>query len=235
MSTYAKDHKGGPGGFTLVELLVVIAIIGILIALLLPAVQAARESARKVTCTNHEKQIALALLNYHGSHRTFPPGIIAGWGHSWGANILPQLEQKALAETIIWSETGNWYGTDPISIALQNLSRAKVPMLRCPSQPGAESVDYIISDRYRTNYLGNSGSNATTDDYAPSSMIDMTRSNGVLLASHCNNAWKSIRIGDISDGTSNTFLIGEAVYAATSREGCDFCHRFSLYHPAFDT
>jgi prepilin-type N-terminal cleavage/methylation domain-containing protein len=93
-------------GFTLVELLVVIAIIGILVALLLPAVQAAREAARRVQCTNHQKQIALALRLYHDIHKTFPWGQLVygnpagGWGWSWTAHILPQMEQASAAAAL---------------------------------------------------------------------------------------------------------------------------------------
>ncbi len=229
--------SGRRGGFTLVELLVVIAIIGILIALLLPAVQAAREAARRSRCKNNQKQIALALINYHDTCRSYPPGIVAGWGHSWGANILHQLEQAPLADTIQWGEEGNWYDTDPVSLALQNLARARIPGFRCPSQPGPDSADWVITDRFRTNYLGNAGSDVTIDDFAspPGSQIDMTDSNGVLLANRCNNPWRTISLRDITDGTSNTFLIGETIYASSVSEGCDFCHRFYLYHPAFDT
>src|SRR3954449_12171326 len=92
-------------GFTLVELLVVIAIIGVLVALLLPAVQAARESARRMQCQNNLKQVGLALLNYESSHKFFPSGYLSdidangndtgpGWG--WAALIIPQMEESGL-------------------------------------------------------------------------------------------------------------------------------------------
>ena len=222
-------------GFTLIELLVVIAIIAILIALLLPAVQQAREAARRTQCKNHLKQIGLAFHNYHDTCNTFPPGMIGGWGHDWGTYILGHLEQGALANTVPWSEEGNWYDTDPASLALQNLARAQIPVFRCPSQPGPDTEDWTITGRFRSNYMGNSGSDAATDNYAGSTVIDMTRSNGVLLASKCWTGWRTIRMRDITDGTSNTFLAGEAVYASTVAEGCDRCHRFVLYHPEFDT
>src|SRR5438309_4389032 len=100
-------------GFTLIELLVVIAIIAVLIALLLPAVQQAREAARRSQCKNSLKQIGLALENYHGVFNKFAPGYIStfdasgndlgpGWG--WGAMVLPQLEQTSLQGTINFSQ-----------------------------------------------------------------------------------------------------------------------------------
>ncbi len=95
-------HSTKPTGFTLVELLVVIAVIAILISLLLPAVQSAREAARRTQCRNNLKQIGVALHNYHDVLRLFPPGYVAGsadststspgWG--WGAMLLPYLEQS---------------------------------------------------------------------------------------------------------------------------------------------
>src|SRR5690606_11059380 len=107
-----RAGKTKPQGFTLIELLVVIAIIAVLVALLLPAVQQAREAARRTQCRNHLKQLVLALHNYHDVHSAFPPGYIDafdsngdirqfddfGCGWSWAANLLPQLEQAPLFE-----------------------------------------------------------------------------------------------------------------------------------------
>ncbi len=105
-------RQGSPArrrGFTLIELLVVISIVGLLIALLLPAVQAARESSRRAQCVNNLKQIGLALHDYHGSHQTFPPGYVSGFddqgndtgpGWGWAAMLLPRFEQTPLFNSI---------------------------------------------------------------------------------------------------------------------------------------
>ena len=102
-------------GFTLIELLVVIAIIAILIALLLPAVQQAREAARRSTCKNNLKQLALALHNYHDTHRSFPVGLMRpdsnpastqGHGVGWSAMILPFMHQAPLYNSINWNAFG---------------------------------------------------------------------------------------------------------------------------------
>jgi prepilin-type N-terminal cleavage/methylation domain-containing protein len=137
MSSSFRNQRG----FTLVELLVVIAIIGILVGLLLPAVQAAREAARRMQCSNNLKQLALSAHNYESSHRVFPTGYIrtsggAGWG--WGALMLPFMEQTALSsqlqvtranlDTVLASPPSN----------MRALMQTPLPTFLCPSDTGAQ-------------------------------------------------------------------------------------------------
>src|SRR5687767_11590168 len=125
---YRTSKRVRKRGFTLVELLVVIAIIGILVALLLPAVQAAREAARRMQCGNNEKQIGLALHNYHDSYRSFPPGTVHVNKLGWGTLILPFLEQAPLLEQIKLNipyqpgaQEWNFGGNRPTATLIRNL------------------------------------------------------------------------------------------------------------------
>jgi prepilin-type N-terminal cleavage/methylation domain-containing protein/prepilin-type processing-associated H-X9-DG protein len=188
------------GGFTLVELLVVIAIIGILIALLLPAVQAAREAARRSQCVNNAKQLGLAVHEYHDSFKVFPPGSIrwpewAGntWETShinWVARVLPYIEQQNIYDQIEFSDTRPWQ-SDPSKPGYL-LRRIEIASVRCPSDPGNK---YGSTSAAPTNYVGCYGRSESC-----SGGHDYDR--GIFQ----ENA--EYTMGNIKDGTSNTMMVG---------------------------
>jgi len=209
-----KPHPKFHLGFTLVELLVVIAIIGVLVALLLPAVQAAREAARRMQCTNNLKQVGLALHNYQGSHGRFPSGSISdatacnltggttdGGRNPWSVAILPQLEQQTRYD--LFDIEGTWAARHNEQQTADNwIQQFEVPgpaFYKCPSNP------YGTSDDVRTDYFASQGGGST-----PTCMSGGgTRSvftNGIFF----NNS--EIRFSDIQDGTSHVFLVGESRY-----------------------
>lgn len=154
-------------GFTLVELLVVIAIIGILVALLLPAVQAAREAARRMSCGNNLKQLGLSLHNYHDTYKSFPPGgtSVGGpglgqWGFSWFVFVLPFVEQQNMADQVYvggnhpgWAHSGQTGG----SINGQRFNNVEVPVFFCPSSPLEHMGNVGSYIHMRPHYVGISG------------------------------------------------------------------------------
>lgn len=151
----AGSHRKGTGhrrvtlGFTLVELLVVIAIIGILVGLLLPAVQSAREAARRMECSNNLKQIGIAIHNYHDTHRRLPPGRWGGiGGRVWGPHslLLPFIEQNNVYNRI---DFGSLWSSDSNAEARQTV----VPGYLCPSDP----QQLLPTGWAGTNYHGNEG------------------------------------------------------------------------------
>jgi prepilin-type N-terminal cleavage/methylation domain-containing protein len=204
-------------GFTLIELLVVIAIIGILAGLLLPAVQQAREAARRMTCANNLKQMSLAMLNYESTYKFLPPG----WnthGTLWTAAILPQIEQADTYNGLIFAEnTGNWTTvTSPNYRACQRI----IPMYRCPSGINLEPRLFnAIDNRVPCSYKANAGNEVTVDNENQRT-ISNTKSfehpdlNGPFYG--CSKT----RLSEISDGLSRTVLIGEArTNPAFSKDG----------------
>jgi prepilin-type N-terminal cleavage/methylation domain-containing protein/prepilin-type processing-associated H-X9-DG protein len=190
-------------GFTLIELLVVIAIIAILVALLLPAVQQARESARRTECRDHLKQIGLALHNYHESHRTLPPGYLYrvdastspvsnGAGFGWGAMVLPYLDQAPLYGTFDWNV--------PLHDTRNLAARERhLRVFLCPSDtvsPGGFVPMGPTPERYAMcSYVGSFG--------PPD--LDATQEQRDGLFSRNSRT----RFADVTDGLSNTLMCGE--------------------------
>jgi prepilin-type N-terminal cleavage/methylation domain-containing protein len=163
-------------GFTLVELLVVIAIIGILIALLLPAVQAAREAARRSQCTNNLKQLGIAAQNYVDTHRVFPP---AGLNYGWSSTdvgqpintvlnvsgfvlMLPFLEQQAIYQRYNLNGSAGWFiqgssssgvlAADPVACGNATLMAMQPPVFYCPSDDGSHAMPYNMSSGWSARY-----------------------------------------------------------------------------------
>jgi len=192
-------------GFTLIELLVVIAIIAILVALLLPAVQQAREAARRSTCKNNLKQLALGLHNYHDTHGVLP----FGWdqrGTGWSAMILPMIEQENIYNELVFQESGdgNWSSGSGNTRAVETY----LSVFFCPSAPLKKHYDDEgIDKRVPSSYLGNSGSESSSDD--ETTKISGTKSLEDVVQNGLFFACSSIGLRDIKDGTSNTFMLGE--------------------------
>ncbi|QDT25729.1 Type II secretion system protein G precursor [Gimesia panareensis] len=202
-------------GFTLIELLVVIAIIAILIALLLPAVQQAREAARRSQCKNNLKQIGLALHNYHDTHGLFPSGWIgvqpgvganaqygSGWG--WGTMILPYLDQNPLYNQINFSLSIN----DPAQTP--SIIDTSLTVFRCPSDPATETFELhqegspgtVLAKLATGNYVGVFGSDEL-DDCGTTPPGTACKSTGVFYQN------SNTRFRDITDGSSQTLFVGE--------------------------
>jgi prepilin-type N-terminal cleavage/methylation domain-containing protein len=210
-------------GFTLVELLVVIAIIGVLVALLLPAVQAAREAARRSSCQNNLKQWGLALHNYHDTNLAFPYGGTDGANgkneFSWNARVLPFMEQQPLYDQFNFSVN---HLDDSVKNSLgqtnRSLGTVKVGALLCPSsavtkspRPEEQSSLTNGAEPYTTHYyglMGPKGINPLTQQAYPANAVNPSgyggfMGDGILLHNEATN------MSAVTDGLSNTFLVGE--------------------------
>jgi prepilin-type N-terminal cleavage/methylation domain-containing protein/prepilin-type processing-associated H-X9-DG protein len=222
-------------GFTLVELLVVIAIIGVLVALLLPAVQAAREAARRMKCQSSMKNISLACLNYESSNRSYPPGATPVYdsdgagknGLSFHVTILPYLEQGSIGsnvKTFIENYKRNNGGKSPDAYALQDAGIVRLDVYTCPSDNINDVADKFNNQLSAASYAGVAGSYmnravspwpdlatkqsnkgvggavAGSPDFGPINV------DGMLFPGY------GVEVNQVSDGTSNTMLIGERWY-----------------------
>jgi prepilin-type N-terminal cleavage/methylation domain-containing protein len=233
-------------GFTLVELLVVIAIIGMLIALLLPAVQAAREAARRMQCTNHVKQLSLALHTYADAYSAFPND---GWADNFNhaaspanlsvfTRLLPYVEQSALYAKFNF---GLPYGTAPNTNAANSGNNAlegnpSINYFKCPSNSGTEAPDGVSA----TNYVGIAAGTATkvaatshagragnaNYEVKPSGAVNTLAAETTAnryAASYVSNGVitfdSTTTFGTLADGTSNVIVFGELTWAGVQEGG----------------
>ena len=229
------------GAFTLVELLVVIAIIGVLVALLLPAVQAAREAARRSQCLNNLKQIGLGAQNYHSSNETFPYGAVLTEGSMWSLYLAPYMEQQTLKNLVTvgkfkidsngdvapgslddglnWAYPGPYTSQQIVgNPAYKNLIACEtpVPVYQCPSagyRGGQYDLgqDWVVMKRQPCSYIGNASGLATFQNGLDEPIAE-NRHTKMKKLDGVFFSNSEIGIKHILDGTSNTMLVGEAFH-----------------------
>lgn len=209
-------NRRASSGFTLVELLVVIAIIGVLVALLLPAVQQAREAARRMQCKNNLKQLGLAMHNYHDTHRELPPAAISWEGdpnrpgtgswyddHGWYSQILAQIEQGNVANQIDYKVKFS----DAVNQAAR---KAKIALFGCPSD-GLKQNEWASTtwSRLRGNYAVNFGN----------TNYEQGTKSGVTFGGAPFSYRRSANFGEVPDGLSNTLMMGEILTTTSTGWG----------------
>ena len=217
---HSQMLKRDQRAFTLVELLVVIAIIGILVALLLPAVQSARESARRIQCTNHLKQLALALHNYHDTHRRFPAGQYIYIDHttpsdwerwSWFAGVLPFIEETALND--VYNEHLSKARTGSYSYTNLPNKKTVVKSFMCPSDPANPKTENGSGSGNQQGFHGNYMLLGGNGYFNPSGFQSSADLNGLFYVN------SKLTMADITDGTSNTLMGSEIILVADGALG----------------
>ncbi|MBA4104523.1 MAG: hypothetical protein C0485_02110 [Pirellula sp.] len=236
----SRSQSARRGAFTLVELLVVIAIIGVLVALLLPAVQAAREAARRSQCVNNLKQIGLAAQNYHATNNKFPLGVVMQEGSMWSLYLAPYMEQQSIRNLVTLNkftirngefkqdnDNCNWaypspYTTEQIQ-ALPNFADYKnliacetpVSVYQCPSAGyrGGQfdkSADWVVMKRQPCSYVGNASGIATDQNGTTEPLLN--RHVKMRALDGVLFTYSEIGMKHVIDGTSNTMFVGEAFH-----------------------
>lgn len=203
-------------GFTLIELLVVIAIIAILVALLLPAVQAVREAARRSQCQDHLHNIVIGMHNYESTNRVFPPGVVeqdtsdpaaANW--SWGAQLMPYVEQKPAYDQLqVGKNNMSWSINDPTRFLV---AEASIALFLCPSDTAPQVAPSNATRRWRNTAGGNNRHGAVASYVAVNGAGDIARNAGIpdSGASGAFFVNSSTRFASLIDGSSNIILVGE--------------------------
>jgi prepilin-type N-terminal cleavage/methylation domain-containing protein/prepilin-type processing-associated H-X9-DG protein len=211
-----KENVATRSGFTLVELLVVIAIIGVLVSMLLPAVQYARESARRMQCSNNLRQIGIGIHNLHDAMKVAPPGAVTGTtvrephtrfslptglDHGWAVFVTPYMENKPLADKYQWDK--DWRAPEN-----QVVRETRVPIFQCPSTPNPTRMDRFTSGGFTWR--------AAVGDYAPDNAVNT----GLFTVGYINPLTNKFPAGFLqvnechsfsicTDGLSNTMFICE--------------------------
>ena len=225
--TYPRSPAAGTRrGFTLIELLVVIAIIGVLVGLLLPAVQQAREAARRAACINKLKQLGLAFHNHLDAYKEFPRAVYmspmpggdvfasaaqgGGIALGWQCRILSFIEEEQKASQVVWGKAGCWQnGTN------HGLARQSVPTFRCPSDPGKPASTQGAGINYRAS------AGPTFYHVSSADQIGMV------------NRDVTVKDKDVTDGFSNTVLLGETVIPLSN--GDDLSKKSQTWVGSFTT
>ena len=219
-----------PSAFTLVELLVVIAIIGILVALLLPAIQAAREAARRTKCINNLKNIGLACLNYESSNKEYPPSStiaddVSTNGLSWDVLILPYVEEASISSSVKafiddFRKKNNGKDPDVYNAGFSDANLSRLDLYQCPSDTAIEIADKFNASLKSASYAGVTGSyksrpgaatcpsNYTDANYLKIPCVTDLNIDGMLFPGG------SVRVTatKITDGSSKTLMVGERWY-----------------------